>query len=187
MPERAFFNGKIMNISLDLETLNTAPNSVILSIGCVKFDPCNDVDPHSPFYHKLDVDSQLNMGRTVGDDTLEWWSKQPAAVFEEAMSDDGRVAVVDVMAGLNKYCVGVKYIYCQGTVFDIGLLDNLYRMHDRNLPWQYWQVMDTRLMYRMHGDMRIKQSNDHNALADAYKQAVAIQRTFSKLGITQCK
>ena len=43
---------------IDLETLATDPNATILTIGGVKFDPNTNAEPHSEFYHKLDVDEQ---------------------------------------------------------------------------------------------------------------------------------
>ena len=42
---------------IDLETLATDPNATILTIGGVKFDPNSDAEPHSEFYHKLDIDA----------------------------------------------------------------------------------------------------------------------------------
>ena len=49
---------------IDIETLATDPNATILTIGGVKFNPYNDVEPHSEFYYKLDVDEQEKLGRT---------------------------------------------------------------------------------------------------------------------------
>ena len=50
---------------IDLETLSTNPNAVILTIGGVKFDPYTHTEPSQGLYFKVDVDSQTAMGRDV--------------------------------------------------------------------------------------------------------------------------
>ena len=35
------------HVMIDIETLDTAPTSVILSVGAVKFDPFTDTEPHA--------------------------------------------------------------------------------------------------------------------------------------------
>ncbi len=114
-------------IMLDSETLGTSPNAVILTIGAVKFDPYNLQEPHTPLYFRIDVDEQTALGRTIDQSTLDWWGKQDAAIFEEAMSDEDRIPLSDVITQINKYVVGVDKIWAQGILFDIGMLENLYR------------------------------------------------------------
>ena len=45
---------------IDIETLGTMSNSVILSVGAVKFDPFKSDDPHDGRHWKLDVDAQTS-------------------------------------------------------------------------------------------------------------------------------
>jgi len=46
-----------MDVMLDLETLSTRPESVILTIGAVKFDPWgDDVEAKNGLYHRVNVD-----------------------------------------------------------------------------------------------------------------------------------
>lgn len=169
---------------IDMETLDTSPTAVILSIGAVKFDPYDLQEPHTPLYFKPDVDAQTALGRTISDSTLEWWGKQDAAVFEEAMSESDRIPLSDVVAQLNKYVVGVDKIWAQGIVFDIGMLENLYRQLGHPVPWNFWQIRDSRTIMDL-GDSSAKTGNKdaHNALADAYSQAVAVQQIFKQLGV----
>ena len=58
---------------IDLETLATTPDCVVLTIGGVKFDPNTLGESTQPFYYRFNVDEQLDKGRTTSESTLEWW------------------------------------------------------------------------------------------------------------------
>ena len=173
-------------VMLDSETLGTGPDAVILTIGAVKFDPYNLQEPHTPLYFRIDVDEQTALGRTIDQSTLDWWSKQDPAIFEEAMADEDRIPLAQVIAQINKYVVGVDKIWAQGILFDIGMLENLYRQMKCPCPWNFWQIRDSRTIMDL-GDDSAKTGNKsaHNALADAYSQAVAVQNIFKQLGVKQ--
>ena len=173
------------HIMLDLENLDFTHTSVILTFGAVKFDPFAwDEDPHDPIYFKLDIDSQIAMGRTISDSTLEWWQKQPAEIFEEAMSDDGRIPLDDFLKELNRYRVGASKIWAQGPLFDIDILENLYKMRGTPVPWMYYDIRDSRTVFDM-GDDSAKTTNKvaHNALADAFAQACAVRDIYRQLRV----
>ena len=172
------------HLMVDLETLDTASSGVILTLGAVKFDPYDLQEPHSPLYFRISVDEQNALGRTVSESTLEWWGKQDAAIFEEAMSDDDRISVSSALAQLNKHVVGVDKIWAQGVLFDIGMLEHLYKQMGQPVPWNFWQIRDSRTIMDL-GDSSAKTGNKeaHNALADAYSQAVAVQQIYKALGV----
>ena len=74
------------HVSVDLETLGTVADAVILSIGAVRFDPDSNQIDDAGFYRSISIDSNLDHKRRVQEDTLIWWMKQPAAaqkVFHE--------------------------------------------------------------------------------------------------------
>jgi hypothetical protein len=41
---------------IDLETLDTSVDAVILTCGAIKFDPLSDSDPYAEMYHRISVD-----------------------------------------------------------------------------------------------------------------------------------
>ena len=55
---------------IDLETLGTTADTVILTVGAIKFDPLTDAEPYADMYHRLNVDQQTVLGRTVDDSTI---------------------------------------------------------------------------------------------------------------------
>lgn len=169
-----------MDIVLDIETLGTRPDSVVLTIGAVKFDPYGDeVDIDKGFYIRADVNEQLAMGRHLSEDTLQWWMKQPEEVREDALSEGGRESVAETLKQLNRFLVCSDQVWVQGPVFDIATLENLYRQMQTPPPWHYWNIRDSRTLFGVHGDPRDKNRKlAHNALVDCYYQARAIQQVY---------
>jgi hypothetical protein len=170
--------------TIDIETLGVKPDCVVLTIGAVKFDPLGDfVDRENGLYFRLNVDQQTDLGRTTDQGTLDWWSTQDPAVLEEALSDDNRTDVAEVLAALNRFLVGSDDIWCQGPVFDICILENLYRMMGQPIPWNYWQIRDSRTLFQVYGDPRSKSKGlHHNALEDCVDQSIAVQTLLKKVG-----
>lgn len=170
---------------LDIETLSTRPWSVILTLGAIKFSPWDsDVDQGQGLYIRPDVNEQLAMERHVQDETVNWWATQSEEVREEALGEDGRVSVNDMLDQLNRFLVGADNIWCQGPAFDIVILEDLYRQVGRPTPWQFWQIRDSRTLFSVHGDPRDKNRHGaHNALIDCYYQARAVQQIYKDVGI----
>ncbi len=171
-------------LMIDLETLAVENDAVILTMGAIKFDPFSDTIGDS-LYLRLQVDEQFEMGRVSADSTLEWWGKQSEAVREEALGEgEDRVTVEEFTSSLSKFLFGCGHIWAQGVMFDIGKLEHLYKQLNKPVPWQFWQVRDSRTLLSTLGDPRDKNATEaHNALADAISQAVAVQDVIKKYQI----
>jgi len=169
---------------IDVETLDVRPTATVLSLGAVKFNPLTTDEPHSEFYIKICVDNQDLLGRTTSDSTLQWWGQQDPKVMEEAFDQTGAVSVDDALSQLNKWVVGVDELWGHGYGFDYTILENMYKMTGKPIPWQFWKISDSRtLTKRMPVDPRKAMQTDlHNALADAYFQAKSVQQIFSHFG-----
>jgi hypothetical protein len=175
-----------MDIMLDLETLSTRPEATILTFGACKFSPYNQEPIDKGIYFRVSVDEQITLGRHVDDNTVEWWGRQADDVREEALGESDRITLSEFTAQLNKFLVGCDNIWAQGPVFDIVILENLYRQLNLPCPWQFWQIRDSRTLLSTHGDPRDKnKAGLHNALEDAVSQAQAVQTVFNRCGITE--
>lgn len=170
---------------IDLETLDTKPSCQILSLGAVKFNALTNDEPHSELYIKPDIDQQDKLGRTTSDSTIEWWSKQDPKAMEEAFSEAGRMDIDTMLDQLTKWLVGVDVIWGHGYGFDITILEDLYRNCGRPIPWQFWQVKDSRTLFSCCkvDPRKAMQSDLHNALADSYFQAKSVQVAYKELGV----
>ena len=92
------------DIMIDIESLNTTPDCVILTIGAVLFDPRgNGILDKIELRPTIEDQTEI-YNRTINDDTVRWWSTQSEAAQEEAMGDAGRESFADVMAKLYKFC-----------------------------------------------------------------------------------
>ena len=170
---------------IDLETFSTKHSAVITSMGAIKFSPFNDEEPYDPLYIKVEVEEQTTMGRDIDDGTMAWWAKQDKVVLDEALSEDGRISIEEMTTQLNKFLIGVDKIWAQGPVFDMVILENLYTQLGKPVPWNFWQIRDSRTLFDlMPVDPRKEiQQELHNALADCYFQAKCVQKTYKALGV----
>ena len=175
-----------MDIMLDLETLSTRPDATILTFGACKFNPYKQEEITQGIYFRINVDEQIALGRHVDDNTIEWWGKQAEDVYAEAFDPNDRISLEQFTQELNRFIVGADNIWAQGPVFDIVILENLYRQLQLPCPWQFWQIRDSRTLLSSLGDPREKnKAGLHNALEDCVSQAQAVQFVFNKAGITE--
>ena len=169
------------DVMLDLETLATSPNSVILTFGAVKFNPFDlEQEMDNGIYCRIDVDEQIQLGRHVDQGTVDWWGTQSEEVREEALGEHDRVSLEEFTRELNKFVLGADRIWAQGPVFDIVILENLYRQLGKPTPWPYYTIRDSRTLLKALGDSRKQGPMLHNALADCVSQAQAIQDAVSR-------
>ena len=175
-----------MDIMLDFETLATSPDSVILTFGAIKFNPFDrDTDMDQGLYFRINVDEQIALGRNVDEGTVAWWGTQSEEVREEALGEDGRVDLETFTRMLNKFVLGADRIWAQGPVFDIVILENLYRQLGKPAPWPYYSIRDSRTLLKALGDTRRPGALLHNALADCVSQAEAIQDAVRRYNLTE--
>lgn len=170
---------------IDLETLSTRPDATVLTVGAIKFDPYTEQEPHNGLYLRLNVDEQSDLNRHVDNGTLEWWGKQDEKIREEALGDEDRVPLTEFVRQLNKWCVGLDELWCQGPLFDYAILQNLYAQLNTPVPWNYWQIRDSRTLFGMLPEDPRKsiQMDLHNALADCYFQAKSVQKAYKRFGV----
>tara|TARA_B100001989_G_C24389771_1_gene388647 strand:+ start:112 stop:648 length:537 start_codon:yes stop_codon:yes gene_type:complete len=174
-----------LHAMIDLETLDTRPSCQILTLGAVKFNPFTNDEPYSDLYMKPDMKQQKEKGRTTCDSTIEWWSKQETCIREEAFSIKERLKVETMLDRLTEWLGDVDTLWGHGYGFDISILEDLYRNWDRNIPWNFWQVKDSRTLFSCckKDPRKSIQNNLHNALSDAYFQAKSVQIAYRELGV----
>ncbi len=172
------------HLMIDLETLAVSPRSVVLSLGAVKFNPYSD-DIGDTLYFKLDLDDQDLLNREIDPNTLDWWAKQDKEIMEEAFSPQDRISLDSAMDQFHKFAWGTDAFWSHGATFDLVIVEDILRQLNRPLPWNYWQLRDTRTLFALGQDPDMPQGRKHDALQDAIRQAVGVQNVYKKLGIEQ--
>lgn len=172
------------HLMVDLETLAVSPNAVVLSLGAVHFDPFgkNHLDE---IYFRIDLDDQDKLGREIDPNTLDWWAKQDPAIMEEAFNPTGRLSLIDAVEQFHKFAWGCDAFWSHGSTFDLVIIENIYRQLSKPVPWQYWQLRDTRTIFDLGHDPEMPKESKHDALADAIRQSIGVQNVYKKLGIKQ--
>lgn len=168
------------SLMVDLETLAVTPRAVVLTLGAVIFDPAGQ-GIMDQLYLKVNIDDQDVLGREVDPSTLEWWSKQDPAIMEEAFDPDDRLPLNEVMNKFHKFAWGCKEFWSHGATFDLVIIEDILRQLGRPLPWNYWQLRDTRTLFGLGVDPKMPQNSKHDALQDAIRQAIGVQNVYAEL------
>ena len=174
------------DIMIDIESLNTTPDCVILTIGAVRFDP-KGLGVVERLELRPTIEDQTEIyGRTINEDTLRWWSTQSEAAQEEALGDRDRMSFKDCMEALYKFCWNRTNVWSNGAGFDCVVMEHAWRQVSERpnpIPWPFWSVRDTRTLYDITG-VKLKDgghTTSHKAVEDAERQAIVVQKGYVKL------
>ena len=174
----------MLHAMIDLETLGTTADAVILSVAAVLFDPYG-VGKSAKLYHTgIDINGQE--GRRIDDSTLRWWFKQVDAARAQHIVN--RVGIYHVMEELHTFLKPVEGgVWGNGADFDNAILNHAWKRtcaYDDPL-YPYWQTRCFRTFTNLFDPTKKYQphSNDHNALNDCLNQVKWMQRIVDHEGV----
>lgn len=183
-------------VSLDLETLSTHKNAVILSIGACTVSLNGDAE--RTFTVNLDAQAQIDKGLHVSADTLKWWMRQDAQAQRDAFhgEDVHPVIAIEMLRGWLK-AEGTPPVYTKGPHFDGALLDSLAESFGVEAPISHRKHRDIRTIeeaFESHlkNDLVVERFYtmkerayrgivQHNALADAVAQGEIVRFWLEEL------
>lgn len=172
------------DVCIDLETLSTAPDAAILSIGAWPFRLDAQAVPVEPFYRNVRVER----GGRADDGAVRWWLQQSDEA-RHRLIDPVPESLDDVLDDLNAWLrridAGHRYrLWSHGAAFDVPILESAWRRarYD-DVPWRYNAVRDTRTLFHVAGldwDAAWEQLGgvSHDALDDARKAATLVKRAW---------
>lgn len=186
-------------VVLDIETLGSVNNSVVISVGMVAVD--SNVDYtfdeliKNGYYAKLDVKSQVDAGRKIHQDTLDWWATQGEAAQHvlKPHKDDMHFSMLrdDMIQWLENEGIQpwkAKF-YSRGSHFDFGILHDLFRITLNKptdyLPWRFWNIHDSKtvvltLLGKDVWEMGVEPEGfvHHHALHDAAREYITMENAL---------
>ena len=171
-----------MDVMVDLEGLATGPETTILTIAAQEFDPLERGLLGRDFYVRVDLESQE--GRTIEQGTIDWWATQPAAVREEAFSEQDRVPLREALQGLHRIIWHSKRVWAQGPTYDMNILEHAYKSLGMPLPWRYYAVRDSRTLFGLVPSLE-KYPASHHALEDCRRQIQLLWDALEYLNIKE--
>lgn len=171
------------DVMVDMETLGTTADAIILSIGAVRFNLETDEIDDNGFYASVSIDSNLEFKRRLQENTLIWWLQQPAdaqRVFYEVKD-----TLPAALQGLSDW-IGddSSTIWSNGADFDIPMLAHTYSQQMMERPWKFWNSRCVRTYRGLPGAKAIsvpRMGTHHNALHDAIYQARLVQAIHKAL------
>lgn len=153
-----------LHVMIDIETLGTCSDAVVLSIGAVKFNL------QDKFYTTLNVDEELKTDAKVSADTLLWWLDHKEVKDVAMLSDINSEPNYDKLSRLLEFVEPCEYFWSKGINFDFPILDNCLRRYGLEPKWRYNKLRDFRTLEALTTHSPISPAS-HNALDDAVEQA----------------
>lgn len=170
------------HVMLDLETLSTEPDAVIVAIGAVKFTATTIVDS---IYIPVSAQSCQDHGLHLNGDTVIWWLKQSDAA-RAALTDPDALDLGTALDGFQMWFGDNKPLWGNGATFDNVVLDSAYKAAGLERPWSYKMDRCYRTLRNIPGapDADDRVGEHHNALDDAMFQTLHLQKIIAHFGIT---
>ena len=171
------------HVMIDLETMGTTPDSAIVSVGAVMFDPrtgkVGKAETKYSFYAELDWDFQ---NRFISESTEQWWKEQSESTREALHGIDD---LGEVLQGLSEWLPKNAKVWGNGSIFDIAMLEHAYRELDIPIPWKFYNIRDCRTIRDLYETKTGTWQKDagagaHNSLHDAIYQAQYISRMYKE-------
>lgn len=175
------------HVMADLETLSTADNALILSIGGVLFDGDTILDK---FHVGIDPVDAERYGLRV--DAATAWGYWANPERDEARKRLFELPKVDLFAALDGFSIWVQQtptdergsLWGNGATFDNVLIQNAYKAAGLENPFSYKQQACYRTLKNLCPEVEYAQIGvAHDALDDAQSQAAHLQAICKRLGI----
>jgi hypothetical protein len=175
------------HLSIDIETLDVDPsaNAGVIAVGAVVFTTTKTIDR---FLWILDP---MWTPGSRSKSTYDWWMTQPpGTMFTGTTFPWNFCPEFSSFVGMNN----VKYAWGYPARFDLGHIRSLFAAMQAPFPINFQQERDMTTLLSVAKQLRpdlsleldeIRSRNEepHNALADAENQAARLQHVFRALGI----
>ena len=191
------------DVMLDIETVSTKKNALILSIGAVLFNRATGEIGHK---REWVLENAFVGGYHICPRTQKWWSEQGQEakdrLFNNPNKVETKVALQELTALIIENTTGTGYgrarIWGNGPTFDLTIIDNAYHVEGLSgQPWNYGNERDVRTMVDLGRELlNFDPKKDmpfvgvkHSAADDAEHQATYVSEIFMKLNteVLKCK
>lgn len=135
-------------IIIDVETFGTSSNSVVFNLAALFFslDPNEQSNlekeyPNNFLNFRFDPSLQLELGREVDQDTVDWWRLEKNLLAMEAINKLPISDLKESMELLKSWCSELRKnygckIYHRGIDFDGPIIESLYETAGIKIKWE---------------------------------------------------
>jgi hypothetical protein len=182
-------------VMLDLETLSVDSDAAIVSLGAVQFN-LEDVDTdldllgnsrNRIMYGAIRIDDAMKWGK-VDAGTLRWWLNQSEAARKIFAFGGPTEYLRTMLMFFNDFMKindeQARNLWGNGSGFDCVVIENAYKKQALEMTWRFTQQRDMRTIKELAKKINPNVNNEldigtrHNALDDAIKQVLLVQRYY---------
>lgn len=193
------FKGR--HLMIDGETFSTGSDCVFVQLAVGEFWPA-ERRTGRVWGAYIDLGSSLRARRQIDPDTILWWmddngagmearqalvaglrsKMNPPVGWREALEEVQAFAVSAVGRGLGHRPEAPAGVWSHGAAFDIARLETAFKDQRMDVPWDFRNQCDTRMLFRMAGsklsELAPPERTKHDAAADVQQQIAAVHAAF---------
>lgn len=177
------------HVMIDIETLSTRANAVILSLAAVRFDPRTGQEADKWLCLKISIESCQDAGMGVDSDTLYWWTNQSQeAIRASFVGEKNSIPISVAIAELNDFVdPETDYVWGNPANFDLTIVENARIALGWIVPiWNRRNVMCLRTLKNLVPDSVYKTTFEgvpHDPLDDCRHQNKQVVKIYNHLGL----
>jgi hypothetical protein len=178
----------MLHCMIDLETLSTSSNALILSIGAAKFDPLGG-DITDTIHIVVDLDQLPGnaYGFDISPSTVAWWLAEDKTAARAALAEASKTDLHSALYGFADWFGPDSLpVWGNGATFDNVILRNAFTklMGAESAPWKYTHDRCYRTIKKLAPGIDYEHTGvAHSAVADAISQALHLQKVVKHLGL----
>lgn len=164
------------HVMLDLETLSTSSNAVIISIAAVQFN-IETGEIINKFHRNVDIQSCLDIGMEIEANTIKWWMTQKNETFKKLINNT--VTIKKAINSLRIEMIAIDrnkqniIVYANSPSFDCVIIKNACKKTKIEYPFNYRNEVCIRTLFRYFPEIVQKhkfKGNKHNPIDDCINQ-----------------
>ena len=179
------------HIMIDIETMGTSADAVILSVSACYFEPSTGAIGDT-FDKQINLKASLSAGRVIDASTLLWWMDQDDNARKQFSKNLKAGKMSDVLKEFSGFIKRGCKVWGNGASFDLTILSTAFARCKIKTPWDFWNERDVRTLVHLGQELGFDPKRDmpftgvrHNALDDSIHQSKyvsAIWQLITKKG-----
>lgn len=175
------------DVMIDIETMGTGSDAVILSVAACYFDRLTG-EIGETFDEQINLKSSIAAGRSIDASTLVWWMGQSDLARGYFKNNMRSKKMSDVLTDFSNFIKPNSLVWGNGSSFDLGILSSAYARCRMVTPWSFWNERDVRTVVDIGWSLGFNPKSDmpfegvrHNALDDSKHQAKYVSAILNKI------
>lgn len=128
-------------IMMDIETLGTNHDCVVIQVSMVKFKWDKTITDELTV--NLNIQEQLEAKRTVDASTMDWWKDQNPEIFKQCTTNP--LPVHEALKRIQNFIDFDDNIWSHAT-FDVPIIISLFKSFKTKFKWKYKNARDIRTL-----------------------------------------